>query len=293
MNGSADLDLYQRNKDLSQTRSPTMLVQRALITATLGPVALFLIYKGGWYYFLPITAIIMMATIEYTQIMQRLGWRPSLWILLPTVLVQLVVGQWLSPELFAPALVVSLLVVLAYALWLYEREVSQTVPSDWLAMMGGLFLLGWVGSHFFRLRGLGHMAWQWTLLAMLGTWAADTAAYLVGSFVAGRFIGRHQLSPRLSPNKTVEGYASGVIMGPLVTLLVARFLQLPLNVALILGFLVAAVSPIGDLGISMLKRQAGIKDSGTLFLGLGGALDRIDSLVWSVTMAYYLVLAVS
>jgi phosphatidate cytidylyltransferase len=107
--------------------------------------------------------------------------------------------------------------------------------------------------------------------------------------LAGNILGKHHLSPRLSPNKTIEGYAGGVIMGTALTVLLAMLLQLPLIQALILGLLITIISPLGDLGISLLKREAGVKDSGTIFGGHGGALDRVDSLIWSVTIAYYLV----
>lgn len=76
----------------------------------------------------------------------------------------------------------------------------------------------------------------------------------------------------------------------MITLIFAYFLQLPYLTAFILGLLASIVSPLGDLGISLLKREAKIKDSGNIFGVHGGALDRIDSVLWSVTMAYYLVI---
>lgn len=267
-----------------------MFIQRAAVTLTLLPIALYAIYKGDWYYFLPITTIMMVATIEYSRLMERLGWHLPLWILAPAVLLQLVAAQWPQMGLFGPGLLVSLLFALAYVLWRYEQRLSQSAPSDWLAMLSGILLLGWMGSHFFRLRGLPVMAWQWTMLAMLGIWMADSAAYIVGKFLAGTVFGRHKLSPRLSPNKTLEGYVGGIAFGTSFTIILARFIDFPLVAALILGLLVSAVGPVGDLAISLLKREAGVKDSGALFWKHGGALDRTDSLVWSVTMAYYLAL---
>jgi phosphatidate cytidylyltransferase len=122
---------------------------------------------------------------------------------------------------------------------------------------------------------------------------ADSAAYVVGRHLAGSVFGRHKLAPRLSPNKTVEGYLGGIAFGTSFTVIMASFFEFPLFVALLLGFLVSAISPLGDLGISLLKREVGVKDTGALFWGHGGALDRTDSLVWSVTIAYYLAIFVA
>jgi phosphatidate cytidylyltransferase len=158
-------------------------------------------------------------------------------------------------------------------------------------MFAGLVLFGWVSGHFFRLRALPDMAWQWTMLAMLSTWISDSGAYVVGRFVTGQFVfGKHALSPRLSPNKTVEGFLGGVVLGTSFTILIGLWLGIALMPALLLGLLVSAIGTVGDLGISLLKREAGVKDSGTLFPGHGGALDRIDSLMWTVAIAYYLAL---
>lgn len=270
-----------------------MLWQRALIAFTLGPLALYLVYLGGWFYFLPITAIIILATVEFGQMMQQMGLHVSPWILIPVIILQLLNGQWPQYGLFGPTMLLSLLVILAYVLWLYERRLSNTAPMDWMAMMGGLLVLGWIGSHFLRLRGVETSPWQWTILALVATWAADSGAYLVGKFLAGKVLGRHQLSPRLSPNKTIEGYIGGIVLGTAVTMAFAYFLKLPWLPALVLGLLASIVSPLGDLGISLLKREAKIKDSGTIFGVHGGALDRIDSVLWSMAMAYYLVIFIA
>jgi len=283
-----------KSPDYRSVLAQPMFIQRLLVVLVFGPAALFAIYRGGLFYFLPLATILVLATIEYSQIMQRLGWQVSRWLLIPAVLLQLAAGQWPASNYFAPLLIVSLLAVLGYSLWLYERCLSRTAVADWLAMTAGILFLGWIGSHFFRLRGLEHMAWQWTMLAMVGTWVADSAAYVVGRFMAGKVVlGRHQLTPRLSPNKTIEGYVGGIVVGTGVTLALAHLLQLPPGAGLVLGLLITVLSPLGDLGISLLKREAGIKDSGNLFPGHGGALDRLDSLIWSVTMAYYLALFVS
>ncbi|MCP4425666.1 MAG: phosphatidate cytidylyltransferase [Chloroflexi bacterium] len=265
-----------------------MFLKRALITFTMGPLVLFLIFKGGWYYFIPITAILLLAAHEYVHMFRLFKLNMSLGIMMTAVLALLIVSQWFSLDYLDPTLIVSLLAVLAYVLWLYERNLSQTTLFDWMAMTGGILLVGWLGGHFFLLRRVENMAWQWAMLAMIATWIADSGAYLVGKFLAGSVLGKHKLSPRLSPNKTVEGYFGGIILGTLITVAVANYLEIPLIPAMALGLFASSISPFGDLGISMIKREVGVKDSGVLFPGHGGALDRIDSLVWSVAFAYYL-----
>lgn len=265
-----------------------MFLQRAAVTLIMGPLALYIIYLGGWFYFLPITAVLLLATVEYTNLMRHIGHHMSNWLLLPLVGLLLVIAQWYGRDLFTFTFYIALLLVLVYALWLYERGNSANATADWMAMTGGVVLLGWLGSHFLYLRGIEQMAWQWTALAMLAVWITDAAAYVVGHFLAGRVLPRHRLAPRLSPNKTVEGYLGGIVLATAVILPIAGLLHLSLSASLLLVLLIASFSVFGDLGMSLLKRQAGIKDSGYLFPGHGGALDRIDSLVWSVALAYYL-----
>ena len=268
-----------------------MFLQRALITFTLGPIALYLIYLGGLFYFVPLAIILLLASLEYSQIVGKIGWQVPPLLLIPLVLVQWFLAQWPDQTLFGPLLLLSLLLITSYVLWQYEVKRSSTVPASWFAAVAGLVLFGWICGHFFRLRTLPAMAWQWTMLAMLSTWIADSGAYVVGRFVAGRLgVGKHALSPRLSPNKTVEGFIGGVVLGTSFTVLIGSLLEIELLPALLLGLLVSTMGTIGDLGISLLKREAGVKDSGNLFPGHGGALDRIDSLMWTVSIAYYLAL---
>jgi phosphatidate cytidylyltransferase len=272
-----------------------MLLKRAIVVFTLGPLTLFLIFLGGWFYFIPFAGLLTIAAVEYSQLFGKLGWKSPLWLLIPAALlqwfvpldvqVQLLGENGIKVDLVGVFLIISLIGAMGYSLWLYEKRTDENGPAAWLVSVGGIIFIGWLGSHFFRLRGIPEDAAAWTALAMLGTWIADSGAY-----VFGKSMGRHKLSPRLSPNKTVEGYIGGIVVGTGFTVLIGYFLGVDLVLALILGLLVSIVSPAGDLGVSMLKRSAGVKDSGNFLPGHGGALDRIDSLIWSVAMAYYLLL---
>lgn len=272
-----------------------MFLQRALVALIFGPLALLLIYFGdrwgGLVYFVPFAILLALATVEYVQLTRHLGWQIAVWLLLPLVVAQWVLAQWGRPEWVGPSFLISMFLILAAVLWSYERQSSQTVAVDWMAYMGGFLLLGWLGSHFFSLRGIPNFAWQWTMLAMLTTWIADSGAYVVGKFVAGKYVlGKHRMSPRLSPNKTVEGFLGGVVLGTFFTVMIGYWLNVPLVPLVVLGLLITILGPLGDLSISLLKREAGVKDSGHLLPGHGGALDRVDTLLWAVAIAYYLAL---
>ncbi len=268
-----------------------MFRQRFLVTIVLGPLGLFIVYLGGWLYFLSIAGILVLAVLEYSKLTERLKWRAPVWLLLP-----IVVAFWLltiprlidldinSVDYFPHLLIIGLFCSMVYALWLYEKRPTENALASWFAIFAGIMLLGWLGGHFFRLRALESMAVQWTAIALMASWSADGAAFLVG-----KSIGRHKLSPRLSPKKTVEGYVGGIVFGTLITAITATVLGMDTIAVIILSVIISAITPAGDLAISLLKREADVKDSGQFLPGHGGALDRIDTIIWSVTIAFYLI----
>jgi phosphatidate cytidylyltransferase len=179
---------------------------------------------------------------------------------------------------------------MAFHLVRFEQGRDQAA-TDFAVSLAGIFYLGWLGSYFISLRELPNGVF-WILLVLPATWIADSGAYSVG-----RRIGRHKLAPRLSPNKSWEGYFGGILSGVVGTALLAALIQwvfgdqigvTPLRGALI-GLVMGVVPTLGDLGESMIKRQVGVKDSGTLLPGHGGAFDRIDSWLWAAALGYYLV----
>lgn len=169
------------------------------------------------------------------------------------------------------------LAVPAYAA-IMLRRLDGDISREWLANTADVLSLGWAPAE----RGLA-----WLLFVIVVTWLSDTGAYLVG-----RSLGKHPLSPAISPNKTVEGLLGGLIAAVAFGLLAnALFgLDLPILVASTVSLVLAIIGVLGDLAESLMKRQAGVKDSGSLIPGHGGMLDRIDALLFTWTAGLYLAL---
>jgi phosphatidate cytidylyltransferase len=146
--------------------------------------------------------------------------------------------------------------------------------------------VGLLGTHLIFLRDL-HNGRDWVLLALFATFATDTAAYFVGKAIGERRLARH-----ISPGKTVEGTAGGLICGALAVIALNWLLGLRIEADQVLGLalLLPLVAVIGDLGESLLKRGAGVKDASGLVPGHGGFLDRLDSILFCVPLLYYYIL---
>jgi phosphatidate cytidylyltransferase len=160
---------------------------------------------------------------------------------------------------------------------------------DGVTVSMGVTLLGivWIGIplvHAVLLRDLPDHGAGLLVDVLVGTFVADTAAY-----ATGRMFGSHPIAPNLSPNKTIEGLIGGFVIGTMGFWFAGLYQDwLPGVDALIIGAAVAAVAPIGDLFESMLKRDLGTKDTGTLFGPHGGILDRLDAVFFTVVVGYYL-----
>ncbi len=160
---------------------------------------------------------------------------------------------------------------------------------DGITMSMGVTLLGivWIGIplvHAVLLRDLPDHGAALLIDVLVGTFAADTGAY-----ATGRMFGSHKIAPSLSPNKTLEGLLGGFLIGTMAFWFAGLYQDWLSGVdALIIGAAVAAIAPVGDLFESMLKRDLGTKDTGTLFGPHGGILDRLDAVFFTVVVGYYL-----
>lgn len=264
-----------------------MLAKRLATVAVLLAVGLPALILGGVPYFVLIVFFVVGAAWEYGRLLQAADVHPAMPVLMVGTLALLTVRYWL-PAWSGAALTLLTLVAMTVHLFAYERG-RDRAGTDFAGTLGGLVYLGWIGAYLLDLRAMDGGLW-WLLLVLVSVWVADSFAYLIGVR-----LGRHHLSPRLSPKKSWEGYLAGVVTGPLGGLLFAwlgaRYGGLPVSPAqgAALGFFLALVTTLGDLGESMFKRQAGLKDSSSIFPGHGGFFDRIDSWLWAAPLGYYFI----
>ncbi len=187
----------------------------------------------------------------------------------------------------------NVLYVLAAAFPLLFAFAADAKHRDGATISMGVTLLGvvWIGiplAHAVFLRELPDHGAGLLIDVLVGTFVADTAAY-----ATGRMFGSHKIAPNLSPNKTIEGLVGGFIIGTMGFWFAGLYQDWLSGVdALLIGAAVAAVAPIGDLFESMLKRDLGTKDTGTLFGPHGGLLDRLDAALFTIVVGYYLSVAV-
>jgi phosphatidate cytidylyltransferase len=189
------------------------------------------------------------------------------------------------PILLASAVIVSLIILL----FLRKREGSLTA---WAWAVAGTLYIGWLLGYLVALRlepgtaDFPQMGRNLVFLALFATFGSDSTAYFIG-----KAIGRHKLAPLISPGKTWEGTIGGLIGAVVVSYLftLSTPFQLPINYwqAIILGLLISVFGQGGDLLESMLKRRAGVKESGNLMPGHGGLLDRMDSILFAGVVVYF------
>jgi phosphatidate cytidylyltransferase len=246
-----------------------------------------------------VIGITVLAAREVFRLLQQAGYS-SQPLLGTAIAVAVVVEAWLlGDKAGESAMVLAAGVILAAAGGFYRNEPAE----GFQAWLGTVFGAVYVGLLAFLVRiveaapdlpaGAPATAWTgdggraWLLVLVLGVWAFDA-----GSYLAGRRWGRRLLIPHLSPAKTVEGVIGGLVavVGASALLLWAVGAS-PLG-AVILGPLIAVTAQAGDLAESMLKRAAGVKDSGQLIPGHGGMLDRVDSLLFAAPAVFFYLLTV-
>jgi phosphatidate cytidylyltransferase len=276
-------------------------MKRFLSAIVLIPAVLLLvIYAPPAVYLLGVGALGSLCLYEYRGLMRNMGIKIQGWFVFPVFWILLgglgifggkAILEWNMPRdsgYAVAGITAALLAVFLAAVWrgrLSMRERALSLMAETLGIFYfALFLypLFSVRFEFGNTTGL-----HWTILLLAVIWANDIAALAVG-----RKLGRTLFAPRLSPKKTNEGAVGGLIAGVVVAVILQRFLFADLSAVHVIAvsILGGVFGQIGDLAESLLKRAAEVKDSSQLIPGHGGALDRVDSLLFVFPVSYiYLV----
>jgi phosphatidate cytidylyltransferase len=254
-------------------------VRRVLVALPWIAVTIAIVVAGGLVFALAMVAIAVLCLREYFEMTGEKG---PIRIAAYAIAVALIAAAH-----FGTAFNVLLAIAAAFPLLFLFG--AQPGHRDRITIKLGVTLMGvlWIGVplvHAVLLRDLPSHGAGLLVDVLVGTFVADTAAY-----ATGRMFGAHRITPQLSPNKTLEGMIGGFVIGTMGFWFAGLYQDWLSGVdALIIGAAVAAMAPVGDLFESMLKRDLGTKDTGTLFGPHGGILDRLDAVFFTVVVGYYL-----
>ncbi len=258
------------------------LASRIIVAAILLPLALGVLWLGSWW-LAAFGVVVAVLALHELWTMAR-DHRPAVIAgyvgAIAVVIAAHLEGAAGMALVLAPALLITFVVAAATPHHEHSALTSMAVTT---------FGIVWVGVGLGAVVVLRDGSFDLVLAVLLGTWAADIGAYAIG-----RMIGRRKLAPAISPGKSVEGFVAGVVVGAAVVWwvlygqdIVGRW------EALVIGLAVAITGPFGDLLESFVKRDLGVKDSGTLLAGHGGVLDRIDAMLITAPVALFALWAVT
>ena len=252
--------------------------KRILVAIPWIAFAIAIVVAGGLVFAAAMIAIGTLCLYEFHEITAEL--RPikrASYLAVPALVIAAYFGS-----AFNILLVLAAAFLLIFAFGADGRHRDRTVVSMGVTLLGVI----WIGLPLAHavLRDLPNHGGALLIDVLVGTFAADTGAY-----ATGRMFGAHKIAPTLSPNKTLEGLIGGFLIGTMAFWFAGLYQDWLSGVdALIIGAAVAATAPVGDLFESMLKRDLGVKDTGTIFGPHGGALDRLDAVFFTVIVGYYL-----
>ncbi len=252
--------------------------QRVITASVLAPLAIALILLAPTVWFMAVLAIaLLLALWEWTRLIDIRARPARAAVLLLNVGLMAVLALRGWPQAFMVVTAAGAASWLLVCLWLWRPGFASGPSGKPLKLFAGSMMVVPAWCAIALLHADGPLGPRWALFGLMLVWAADTFAYFAGSRIGGR-----KLAPRISPGKTWAGFWGGLVGACLICIPAAPLLGLAWSrvpVLMGLALVVALASVVGDLFESLIKRQAGAKDSGTLIPGHGGVLDRIDSVV--------------
>ncbi len=256
---------------------------RMLTGFIFGTIAMGCIILGGIYLLVLLSIIIFSASKEYVKILEHKGFYPSLKIIYISEIILALIMFFDRKEYVATALV---LCSFAAFMWVLFRGRQPYIANVATTILGFVYC-GYFPYHLLLLRDISSPTFNdglgFVVMMFIAILLTD-----VGCYYAGTKFGKHKLAPVISPNKTIEGSVGGMICAIIGVIIIGAFIP---NVSWWMSISVAIVctvfAQIGDLCESLIKRDAGVKDSGDSLPGHGGFLDRCDSYIFTIPVMYY------
>ncbi len=272
---------------MEETKGLNKNATRMLTGFIMGTIAMGCIMLGGVALLLLLAVVIYFASKEYVKILEHKGFYPSLKIILASEALLAIITYFDRTEYVALALA---LCTLGAFLWVLFRGRQPYIANVSTTILGFVYC-GYFPLHLQLLRdisspqyhdGLGFVVMMFTSILLTD----------VGCYYAGTRFGKHKLAPVISPNKTIEGSIGGAVSAVIGALIVGAFInlcfaELHWYISVLVGLICTVFAQIGDLCESLLKRDAGVKDSGNSLPGHGGFLDRSDSFILTIPVMYY------
>lgn len=255
---------------------------RMLTGFIMGTIVMCCIIYGKLALLFMLLLIIFFASKEYVKILEHKGFYPSLKVMFLAQIIIAVIAYFQRFDLVTVALTFCAIGAFMWVLFRGRQPYIANVATTVL----GMIYCGWFPLHLIFLRNLScerfHDGLGFVVLMFTAILATD-----IGCYYAGRHLGRHKLAPVVSPNKTIEGSIGGACCAVVAALVVGYVIGLEWYFSAMLGILCTIFGQIGDLCESLIKRDAGVKDSGHSLPGHGGFLDRTDSFVLTIPVMYY------
>jgi phosphatidate cytidylyltransferase len=270
--------------------APRITLMKRILTAIVAlPILLFSVWSSSPYFFVALTSIaVILALGEFYALASKAGCKPER--VLGYAAAIAVIASFVFQQLVLIVAVSAVLTILLLASQLSSPTQMEKAVVSVSATVFGVIYVAVLSGYLIGVRMLPdaalipHMASKLLTMFFAIVMLTDTGAYYTG-----RAFGDHKLAPRISPGKTIEGAVGGlamaIIVGPVCKL--TFFPEIPIAHAIALGAAIGILGQIGDLAESMLKRGAGVKDSGNLLPGHGGMLDRVDSLLFCAPILFY------
>ncbi len=255
---------------------------RLITGSIMGIIAIFCLVHGGWALLGLLCVVIYFGTVEYTKILEHKGFYPSLRVMLGAEIILAFIAYNNRSDLVAIALTIC---TMGAFMWVLFRGRQPYIANVATTILGFVYA-GWFPLHLLFLRdlssidyhdGLGFVMMMFTAIIL-----TDIGCYYVGSN-----FGKNKLAPVISPNKTVEGSVGGACFAIAGTFAIGFYLGLEWYHCLVIGLLCTTFAQLGDLAESLIKRDAGVKDSGDTLPGHGGFMDRTDSFIFTIPVMYY------